>query len=316
MRLKPLLKGILTLIPWVRHLLPRGHAGPHTSAVHCYERWMKHLVLASRHGMRGVPVTVAELGPGDSLGVGLAALLSGSAEYHALDAVRYADRESDLKVFDELVELFETRAARPVPGWPDYADLLDEHGFPGHILTPDRLAQSLNRDRMSRIRHLIADPEYRDDTLLIRYTAPWNDKTVLREASLDLMFSHSVLQHVASLEAAYEAMAWWLRPGGVMCHQIDFGSMGMSSKWNGHWACSELMWKLIEGRRPYLINRQPCSAHVTLTEKYECEVTCLLKYFREDGVRRAGLSSRWNGLSDEDLTCAGAFLVARRRSGR
>ena len=35
-------------------------------------------------------------------------------------------------------------------------------------------------------------------------------------------------------------------------------------------------------------------------------------HIRDRGIRREMLASRWRDLSDDDLTCAGAFVQARR----
>ena len=82
-----------------------------------------------------MPLTLAELGPGDSIGIGLSAMLSGVDNYYALDVVEYSNTEFNLKIFDELVELFKGRAAGPGNGWPDYSQHLNKHRFPNHILT-------------------------------------------------------------------------------------------------------------------------------------------------------------------------------------
>ena len=55
--------------------------------------------------------TVAELGPGDSLGTGIAALLSGVEKYYALDVKPYFNNAINLEMFDRLLELFQRRAA-------------------------------------------------------------------------------------------------------------------------------------------------------------------------------------------------------------
>ena len=98
-----------------------------------------------------------------------------------------------------------------------------------------------------------------------------------------------------------------------MSHQIDFGCHGMSKEWNGYRACSELHWKLILGRRPYLINREPYSTHRQLIEANGFEFLTELKAFRTDGIARARLSRRWQELDDQDLNCSGAFIVVRKR---
>src|SRR5216683_257082 len=136
MALKPIIKGLATFIPGAYRVFGRHQTGGTDSAVYCYDVWLKHLTFLSENGMRYMPQTLAELGPGDSLGVGLAALLSGVSNYYALDIVHFSSPEQNLKVFEELVSLFKTRAARPTKGWPDYDGYLDTGLFPHRIL-PD-----------------------------------------------------------------------------------------------------------------------------------------------------------------------------------
>jgi len=93
----------------------------------------------------------------------------------------------------------------------------------------------------------------------ITYAAPWSDAAVIEPGSIDVVISHAVLEHVVDLEGTYRALSLWLKAGGMMSHQIDFTSHGTAERWNGYRAYSEFLWKMIAGRRPYLINREPCS---------------------------------------------------------
>ena len=79
------LAGLATYVPGYEYLEPTGGT---SSARYCYSVWLRHLVMAYDSGLlQRPPATVAELGPGDSIGIGLAALLSGARKYHALDVV-------------------------------------------------------------------------------------------------------------------------------------------------------------------------------------------------------------------------------------
>ena len=78
--------------------------------------------------MLKMPNTLAELGPGDSIGVGLASMLCGVNNYYALDVERYANIERNLQVLDELVALFESRSERPTKGWPDFDKYFSHKG--------------------------------------------------------------------------------------------------------------------------------------------------------------------------------------------
>ena len=78
-RVKAVLSGIASYLPEYDHT---GVTGGTESARYCYSVWLRHLCLAQSADPRlGVPRVVAELGPGDSIGIGLAALLSGVEKY-------------------------------------------------------------------------------------------------------------------------------------------------------------------------------------------------------------------------------------------
>src|SRR5262249_8858123 len=240
------------------------------------------------------------------------ALLSGVSSYYALDVVRFFNRDSNLEVFDQLVKLFERRAGRPEKGWPDFDGLLDGRLFPAHILTEGQLRKSLAPTRLTAIREAVAHPDAPPRDVSIRYMVPWSDRHVIAASSVDVVLSHSVLEHVVDLEATYDALHCWLRTGGYMSHQIDFASHGLSTKWNGYRAYPELLWKLILGRRPFLINREPVSTHVELTRRAGFRIARDMRRRRSDGLDRRQLSVRWHTISDDDLTCCGAFLQSKK----
>jgi SAM-dependent methyltransferase len=294
--------------------LPVKETGGTNSARYCYEVWLKHLTLLWQNGMRSIPDTMAELGPGDSIGVGLAAMLSGVNHYYALDVVRYSDIETNVQIFDELLTLFESRAARPTRGWPDYDQYLDDNLFPGHILNDNLLRQTLDEKRIAAIRRAVTHIDHENDHmgLTISYMVPWSDQGIIKRNSVDLILSHAVLEHVADIEDTYRAFYLWLKPRGTMSHQIDFKSHGLSDKWNGYRGYSEFLWKMIMGRRPFLINRKTHSEHVDCIRKNGFHLICDLTRHRTDGLRREDLSDYWKNMTDEDLTCSEAFIQAEK----
>lgn len=311
MRLLEVIKGIISFVPGIYPLFAKRTTGGTDSAKYCYDVWLKHLTLLWEYGMHEIPDTIAELGPGDSIGVGLAALLSGVRRYYALDVVEYADTERNLLIFNELINLFKNRAGRPTKGWPDYDRYLDSNLFPSHILTEKVLSNALTQERIDLIKNTILDRSS-GDKLVIKYIVPWNDRRIIDKETIDVIFSHSVLEHVSDLDGTYEAFSQWLKPNGRMSHQIDLSSHGLAQKWNGHWAYSELLWKITVGKRRCKINRQPCSKHIALLERNGFEIICLLKNSKPDGIVRSELSPYWRSMTEEDLRCSGLFIQARK----
>ena len=310
-QVRALAKGLLTYMPAVNRLALRGTGGT-VSARYCYSVWLRHLVCAFRRGLASLPETVAELGPGDSLGVGLAALLAGSRSYFALDAKQHASTDRNLSVFDQLVDLYRRRA--PVPDareFPSQLPQLDSYEFPRHILSDQLLAEALQAHRLEAIRgELARGPTGAEGNNRIAYFAPWYEPSLIREASVDFLFSQAVMEHVSDLDHTYQALARWLRPGGWTSHVIDFRCHKTTRQWNGHWTCSDVAWKLIKGRRTYLINRQPHSTHVELLGRYGFQIVGDVRFRDHTGVARKQLTPRFRHLSDDDLTTYSAFLQA------
>ena len=315
--LKNILGGLLTFLPFQKSFLPRlkslikeetPDAWGASSALYCYEVWMKHLTLLFNSGLNQIPNSVAELGPGKSLGVGIAALLSGVNQYYALDVVKYSDPDFNFKILEELIQLFQNRTGRPTKGWPNYDHYLDIRLFPSHILSDEILKKSLNEKRIGEIKKVISNPNYRSDEIRIEYSVPWQERKRIKKNEIDLIISHAVLEHIIDLDETYFALYQWLKPNGWMSHQLHFDSHNQSEKWNGHWGCPEYLWNLVVGKREWTINRQPYSTHQELLYKNSFKIKCEKKRYRDDGLLRSQLAKKWKNLSDDDLTCCDAFF--------
>jgi len=256
---------------------------------------------------------MAELGPGGSLGVGLAAMLSGVDKYYALDVIKYADVENNLRVFDELVEKFSSKAPRPDKGWPDFDEFLPQSLFPEDILTESLLAKTLDPDRLDAIRNAIKSPGQEFNGVQISYFVPWNNEEVIQENTVDLLLSHSTLEHVEDLEVAYDSMRSWIKVGGWMSHQIDFGSHGISKYWDGYRKYSETAWKIVKGRRHYLINRAPHSTHIEHIKRrgFDIKLELVNDQGSQPKLPKEKYSQTWKSLSERDATTQGTFLVCQ-----
>jgi hypothetical protein len=311
MRLGSIARGLFSYFPALDRLLPSKTGGHTDSAKYCYGVWMKHLTLLNANGFSGIPRTIAELGPGESLGVGLCALLSGADHYVGLDVIAHSNSESNRLVLRDLVSLFQERAPNPDKGWPEFTSFLDERSFPSHVLTEERLRQALSPERIEAIRRAVTAPSS-EQAITAKYKAPWFDRRVIEENTVDLVISQSVLEHVVDLPATYKALYQWVRPGGWMSHQIDFKSHGLTTRWNGYRTCSDRLWEITLGRRPFMINRQPASVHLRLMQEAGFQVVTHQKFMRKDGVRREELAPLWSDISDEDLNCSGMYVIATK----
>jgi methyltransferase family protein len=285
--------------------LMRG-AGGTTSARYCYSVWLRHFSLIHQHGLNSDPRTIAELGPGGSLGVGFSALLSGVTHYYALDAVSHAaeDKPRDETIWQELRALFASR--EPIP---------DAKEFPlVHPTLPSYLfPTALSAERLDAARQESAGAD--SPWQAIRFICPWQEEDALSPLSVDWLISQAVLEHVDNLDLAYRAMAMWLRPGGVMSHQIDFKCHNSAETWDGHWSYGYLLWRIICGRRPYTINRRPLSTHLRLLEDYGFKIIYVQPITTPSTVPPARLAPEFRKLLTEaDRTTSGAYILSVKRS--
>lgn len=308
-RIRTLCTGMASYIPGALNF--RRGTGGTVSARYCYSVWLRHLSTAMANGMDRFPGIVAELGPGDSLGVGLAALISGCSRYVALDVVAYANTERNIEVFDELVELFRERA--PIPGeeeFPKVKPRLASYAFPSRILDDEHLEAALDPSRLAKIRSSIATPGKADS--LVRYIVPWDDEDVIEDESVDYIYSQAVLSCVEDLSATYDAMHRWLKPDGCMSHVVDYTSHGMTRDWNGHWAIPDWTWKIMKGRRPFLINRLPHSRHLAFMRQHGFRLEFQSTTTVDTGLSRDDLQERFRSLDDTDLVTRDSFIFARK----
>jgi hypothetical protein len=304
---RQLVYGLLSYLPVRLDSLYRGTGGT-GDAAYCYCIWLRHLVLARRNGMSAFPRTVAELGPGDSIGVGIAAVISGAENYIALDVVQHAFHERNAELFHEILRLFRIRA--PIPGpeaFPEIAIPLDCYDFPDDILGEDHLQEALAEARIARILRALGEVD--SDQSPVSYRAPWTSESAPGRGSIDMILSNAVLEHVEDARATYEEMRRWLRPGGVSSNQIDFRSHGLFATWDGHWQAPAVVWKLMRGRREYLLNLLPVSAHVEAAMSSGLRVEALIRATQPPTGRP---SPQHRYMSEADRSTSGAYLLLSR----
>jgi SAM-dependent methyltransferase len=301
-------KGLASFV--LPQSLTNRSGGRTHSARYCYAVFLRHLVKLAEAGLPTAPRIVAEIGPGESVGTGLAALAAGAERYVGLDVKHYSVRTGVADLFDEIVALLRQNA--PLPGAAEFPTIkpeIAETAFPTQILSVERMASALAPARVDELRRRIA--EGGTDSPL-RHVAPWQQASVIERGSVDWIFSQAVMEHVEDVGTTYAACRDWLRPGGIMTHQIDLKSHGTAAAWNGHWAYSDALWRIIRGRRLYLINRLPASAHRRAIEAAGFAIVAEQPVPRRDGIARKRLSARFAALSDDDLTTSGLFIAARR----
>ncbi len=248
---------------------------------------------------------VAEIGPGDSLGTGMAALYAGAQQYSALDIIRHADTLTNRRVNDHLLELFLQHREIPHQAFPDLSPSLPDYSFPEELLPADTQTY---RERHERIKDAL-DKNYNADTAL-RYILSWMDEKAAPSGELDLIFSQAAMEHVADIRLAYRLMHRMLRKGGLISHQVDFRAHEMSADWDGHFYIGPRTWQLLAHGRKYPMNRLPLSAHLQALTDAGFRVAAVVK--QKGASTRPGQDTAVPGIHFEpdDRVTMGALIQA------
>jgi hypothetical protein len=303
-----MLKGALTWVPILNTWrVRRASTGGSDSPRYCYSVWLRHLTTLNSYGFKIKGAKIGELGPGDSIGIGLAALLSGASHYIGLDVVPFSANCDLNKILDELVKLYTRR--EPIPDneeFPLVRPLLNSYDFPNHLV--DWVGFN---DRIKRIREDLSKG-LNTTGQMINYRAPWTSLDDVTVGSLDLIASQAVLEHVDCLAECYRMTFAWLKAGGYASHIIDFNAHGRSPYWNGHWAYSEWQWSLVRGRREFLLNREPLRSHLANAAKAGFKMVTLLREYDNGGLCQADFSPRFRGIHPNDARTRGAMIILKK----
>ena len=275
LRLRPIAGGILSLIPglykWWDNQRPTGNTA---SSSYSKGIWEFHRDNYRRYTQKQHPYSIAELGPGATLGTCIAALCDGVERAVGLDVCPYAgSSQLNQEMLDEL-----WTKPRSDSKFEVLAKAIRKLGSP-----------------------LRSTP--------LKYVAPWMNESVIPEGGIDLVFSHSVLEHVDQPADAYKACFRWLKPNGIMSHKIDHSSHGITNSWNGHYAIPRWLWRIIRGGRPYLLNRLTPSEHRALIKSAGFEIISEILVNETDADRSTACSLK---ISEQDTECKTTAFVCRK----
>jgi SAM-dependent methyltransferase len=233
----------------------------------------------------GVPIRGArllEIGPGHTLSLAVSLLLARASRVEAIDTVRYTTSRPDPRSLTELCR----RCAEA--GLIDAADVSDPKGA---------LARA---------------------TAGLRYQVVDGGKAwPYPEASNDIVFSFSVLEHVRDLRGLLEESSRVLRPGGLSIHTIDLRdhyNLGPDENWLEFLRFEDRQWERMTSARFAWCNRiRAPELRALFAELFELvEFTEQAAELPVDFDPRR-LASRFRRFDLDELAVSFVSVVARRR---
>lgn len=297
--------GLLTWVPGAYKILAKPTGGSST-ALYCYAIWMRHLIKLYENGAVNLPKNVLEVGPGDSKGVGFAALISGSNDYVAVDAYDYTNIKTEVKIFDELVQLFREKAAIPNDDvFPRMRPKLLSYDFPHELFTDSYLRQVLNDKRIEDLRRKIINGHFANvhsDRL----------KT-LGGKRFDFVLCQASLQYVEDIETFIAEIFCLSRKNAWISAVIDYSAHQTSSCWDEHWTMPKLLWFALKGRQPYFLSRNYHEIYEKCFQNKYGLLCVNQRLTSKNTIKRCQLAKEFESMSDMDLQTKGAFFLVKRR---
>jgi SAM-dependent methyltransferase len=247
-------------------------------------RYSPFLAKSSSGPERG---RVLEIGPGINLGTGLLFSLEGAEKYYGLDIYQDPDLYSAPQ-YEALVALLQDVAPERIKRTPESIFKVS-----GGLVS--------------------FDPER------VEYLCPHESYDIsLPDGSLDLIYSHSTLEHVSDPERTIEAIARTLRSGGITAHHIDLRDHRDFSKPLEFLKVSTADWrrKFPEGGSvPTFLNRWRASDFKRALEKNGFQVITVQPTTTCDvtAAMREAFAAPYNAYELSDLQTLSVMVVARKR---
>jgi hypothetical protein len=307
-RIYPLIRSVFSYILPQRYIKRPGSGGSF-SPEYCYSVWLRHLKKIHQNGLINSAdelKKVAEIGPGDSLGVGISALLTGSEKYFGFDEIEHTNSHTNILMTKTLAQLFSNkmeifnqghsfRATKPI---------LEDYTFPGEIIG--------EQDFDAVVENIIEEFTNWGSGEMIHYKAPWMEIEHNNIELVDLILSQAVMEHVSELEYIYKIMYKWLKPGGIISHQIDFKAHETSTNWDGHFFMPNYLWNILAHGRKYPINRMPLSEHIRHIQNAGFEIVAVEPYEQKGNYAGKIPTVENMTFSEQDLKTASAYVLAQK----
>lgn len=301
------------ILPWLYKKI-RHSTGGTDSALYCYGVWLRHLKLLHKYtGLTEIPKTIFEVGPGDSIGTGLAAMLCGSDEYYAYDVVDFTDIEKNLIIFDELLKFFKNKRVMPKKEFPNMMPRMENLDFPSDILTEDLLKRTLDPERIERIRNVIKNHEEKSPSEIkinLYFGVRFKDLLSLK---IDFIFSQGAMQYIDDVDEYYSLFYKILPPGGLVSTQMGFASTKTGDAWYDHWTYSDMEWKIISGKKICMISRRSYTEHVEGLKRNNLSLIKERVTRKNDIPDRKKLHGRFKELNDDDLAISSAYFLTKKQ---
>ena len=257
--LKAVGKGLITFVPGATNFIDkRKKKSRHSSsnAEFAYSLWLSALVFLYENNIKANLSKIGEIGNGGSLGLAFCAILTGSQRYYDLEFYDNINISEQLLLLDEIAQLFQNKT--PIRKFDSINIKIKNYNFPADIVLSEREQLLIIEQLKTEIKSGFVNSK------LISIIDNWESAPSL---ALDFVFSRAVMEHVKNPSEIYASIKKHLKEGSYMFHDIELHSHGISKQINGHLQIKTFWYRIIVGKRPFLLNRWTFSDHLNEIKK-------------------------------------------------
>jgi len=279
-------KNILANISFFRHFKERVSRERLKSLQDIYRpiRLFEDLISRSHGRLDLADKVVLEVGPGNSMGMGLLFLAHGAKRVYLVDRFKH--------IF-----------------WDDY-DAIYYRNFLSEISNQDVPNGSIVKEAL-RIKNgkIILNPD------LLEYRLGDAARIPLEDSSVDFLFSNAVLEHVRHVELAVQEFARVTKEAGLNVHEVDLRDHFFSKKPLRLLSYSDWLWDFMTCNRPAYSNRLRFSDYCKMFEsnKFVIERLLYTRTIEQTQVTSLKLSSKFKKYPWEELSILAFWVFLKRK---
>lgn len=246
--------------------------------------------VSEKYNFQVADKVVVEIGPGSNLGLALCLIANGASKVYCVD--KYHSLSPNLGSFyQDLVE----KIVKLMSGV-----MVDSETMRGHL--DEAVSFQANQ--------AIFNPEK------LAYICPCDAAGLpLDDATIDLLLSHAVLEHVSNLRGVISENARVLKPGGYVSHQVDFRDHRNFDTPFDFLRYSSTLWKLVNIGGGHLNRVRPfeylCRFSEAGFELLDCQAQ-VVEHIPQGAKEK--FNKEFRKLTDDEISVLRFHLIARPKN--
>ena len=195
---KQIIVGILSNINFIWYFIKLFYyknTGGSNNSIYCYLVWLKHDYYLNENNIEIYNKDICEIGPGDSIGVGICALILGAKSYTGLDVISYNESKLLIQIFDDIIYYITNEVSNfKNDGFQNINPRSNQEIFPDYLKQRIINYNLLDKNRIANIKSDLFEFINNKSSNTINYYSPWDDIKI-ENNKYDICISQSAFEY-------------------------------------------------------------------------------------------------------------------------